>query len=92
MKTFDNSSTGQTKLSSKTLNLKPIKTKATDGSKSDATRLLDNFEHLENAQHWHGLKRDGMIEAERRIEGKLTTRDRSYYLTLGQRYQTVCLR
>lgn len=43
--------------------------------------LLDNVEHLENAQHWRGLQRVGMIESERRIEGKPTTRERRYYLT-----------
>lgn len=43
--------------------------------------LLDNVEHLENAQQWKGLKRVGMIELERRIEGKPTTLERRYYLT-----------
>ena len=42
--------------------------------------LLDNVEHLENAQQWQGLKRVGMIESERRIEGKPTPRERRYYL------------
>lgn len=43
--------------------------------------LLDNVQHLENAQQWQGLKRVGMIESERRIEGKPTTLERRYYLT-----------
>lgn len=43
--------------------------------------LLGNVEHLENAQQWKGLKRVGMIESERRIGGKPTTRERRYYLT-----------
>lgn len=43
--------------------------------------LLGNVEHLENAQQWVGLKRIGMIESERRIQGKPTTRERRYYLT-----------
>lgn len=42
--------------------------------------LLENVEHLENAQQWQGLKRVGMIESERRIAGKATTRERRYYL------------
>ena len=43
--------------------------------------LLGNVEHLEDAQRWKGLKRVGMIEAERRIEGKPTTLERRYFLT-----------
>lgn len=42
--------------------------------------LLDKVEHLEDAQRWKGLKRVGMIESERRIEGQPTTRERRYYL------------
>ena len=42
--------------------------------------LLDKVEHLENAQRWKGLKRVGMIESERRIEGQPTTKERRYYL------------
>ena len=42
--------------------------------------LLDKVEHLENAQRWKGLKRVGMIESERCIEGQPTTRERRYYL------------
>lgn len=43
--------------------------------------LLDKVEHLEDAARWKGLKRVGMIEAERRIEGQPTTTERRYYLT-----------
>ena len=43
--------------------------------------LLGNVEHLEDAQLWAGLKRVGMIEAERRIKGKPTTVERRYFLT-----------
>ena len=43
--------------------------------------LLGNIEHLEEAQLWAGLKRVGMIEAERRIEGKPTTLERRYFLS-----------
>lgn len=43
--------------------------------------LLDKVEHLENAEQWTGLKRVGMIESERRIDGKPTTRERRFYLT-----------
>ena len=43
--------------------------------------LLDNVEHLENAQQWQGLKRVGMIESERQIKGKPTTQERRYYLS-----------
>lgn len=43
--------------------------------------LLSNVEHLVNAHQWVGLKRVGMIESERHIEGKPTTTERRYYLT-----------
>ena len=43
--------------------------------------LLANVEHLEDAQLWAGLKRVGMVEAERRIKGKPTTVERRYFLT-----------
>ena len=43
--------------------------------------LLDNVEHLENAKRWTGLNRVGMIESERRIDGRPTTIERRYYLT-----------
>ena len=33
-----------------------------------------------NAERWRGLKRIGIIESERRIDGKSTTRERRYYL------------
>lgn len=39
------------------------------------------MEHLEDAQLWAGLKRVGMIEAERRIKGKPPTVERRYFLT-----------
>ncbi len=42
--------------------------------------LLGAVEHLTNADQWHGLKRVGMIEAERRILGQPTTLERRYYL------------
>lgn len=43
--------------------------------------LLGNVEHLVDAQQWTGLKRVGMIESVRHIEGKPTTTERRYYLT-----------
>lgn len=43
--------------------------------------LLDNVEYLENADRWEGLKRVGMIESERRINGQPPTTERRYYLT-----------
>ncbi len=43
--------------------------------------LLDKVEHLENAERWKGLKRVGMIESERRIDGRPPTTERRYYLT-----------
>ena len=43
--------------------------------------LLDKVEHLENAERWKGLKRVGMIESQRRIDGQPTTTERRYYLT-----------
>ncbi len=43
--------------------------------------LLANVGHLEDAHLWAGLKRVGMIEAERRIEGKPPTVERRYFLT-----------
>jgi predicted transposase YbfD/YdcC len=42
--------------------------------------LLGSVEYLLNAERWCGLKRIGMIESERRIEGKPTTLERRYYL------------
>ena len=42
--------------------------------------LLGSVEHLLNAERWRGLKRVGMIEAERRLEGQPTSRERRYYL------------
>lgn len=43
--------------------------------------LLDQVEYLEDAQLWKGLKRVGMVEAERRIEGQPATTERRYFLT-----------
>lgn len=42
--------------------------------------LLSNVKHLEDAQRWIGLKRVGMIESQRRIDGQPTTTERRYYL------------
>jgi predicted transposase YbfD/YdcC len=42
--------------------------------------LLGAVEHLTNSDQWHGLKRVGMIESERRIDGQPTTTERRYYL------------
>ncbi|MEL6381003.1 MAG: ISAs1 family transposase [Cyanobacteria bacterium J06626_18] len=42
--------------------------------------LLGSVEHLLNAERWKGLKRVGMIESERRINGQPTTLERRYYL------------
>ena len=43
--------------------------------------LLDQVEYLEDAQLWEGLQRVGMMEAERRLEGRPTTTERRYFLT-----------
>lgn len=42
--------------------------------------LLESVEHLIHAERWRGLRRVGMIESERRIDGKATTIERRYYL------------
>lgn len=42
--------------------------------------LLGSVEYLLNAEQWRGLKRVGMIESERRIDGQPTTVERRYYL------------
>lgn len=42
--------------------------------------LLGSVEHLDGASRWAGLKRVGMVEAERRIEGRETSCERRYYL------------
>jgi len=42
--------------------------------------LMGSVANLLNAERWKGLKRIGMIESERRIEGKPTTVERRYYL------------
>lgn len=42
--------------------------------------LLSSVEHLIDAHLWSGLKRVGLIESERRIEGKPPTIERRYYL------------
>ena len=43
--------------------------------------LLENVEHLVDAQQWVGLQRVGMIESERRLKGQPATTERRYYLT-----------
>ena len=43
--------------------------------------LLENVEHLVDAQQWVGLQRVGMIESERRLKGQPATTKRRYYLT-----------
>lgn len=43
--------------------------------------LLGKVEHLEGAPRWKGLNHVGMIESERRIDGKPTIPERRYYLT-----------
>ncbi|WP_035985235.1 ISAs1 family transposase [Leptolyngbya sp. KIOST-1] len=42
--------------------------------------LLDGVEHLINAERWVGLKRVGLVEAERRILGQPPTIEQRYYL------------
>lgn len=42
--------------------------------------LLDGVEHLIDAQLWPGLKRVGLIESERRLEGKKSSIEQRYYL------------
>jgi predicted transposase YbfD/YdcC len=42
--------------------------------------LLDSVQYLLHSERWCGLKRIGMIEAERRIDGKAATLERRYYL------------
>lgn len=42
--------------------------------------LLGLIEHLDGASRWAGLKRVGMVEAERRIKGQQTSVERRYYL------------
>lgn len=42
--------------------------------------LLDGVEHLVNAERWAGLKRVGLVEAERRILGQPPTIEQRYYL------------
>ena len=42
--------------------------------------LLDGVEHLEGSQLWVGLKRVGLVEAERRLPGQEPTLERHYYL------------
>lgn len=43
--------------------------------------LLGHVEYLEDAPLWEGLKRVGMVEAERRVDGQPTTTERRYFLT-----------
>jgi predicted transposase YbfD/YdcC len=42
--------------------------------------LLDGVEHLIKAERWAGLKRVGLVEAERRILGQPPTFEQRYYL------------
>lgn len=42
--------------------------------------LLDRVEHLVDSQLWVGLKRVGLVEAERRLPGQEPTVERRYYL------------
>ncbi len=42
--------------------------------------LLDGVEHLVDSQLWVGLKRVGLVEAERRLPGQEPTVERRYYL------------
>ncbi len=42
--------------------------------------LLDGVEHLEDSQRWVGLKRVGLVEAERRLPGQTPTIEQRYYL------------
>lgn len=42
--------------------------------------LLGEVEHLIDAQLWSGLKRVGLVEAERRVPGQVPTLEQRYYL------------
>lgn len=42
--------------------------------------LLEQVEHLENAERWKGLKRVGMVESERRMDGHPPSIEQRYYL------------
>lgn len=42
--------------------------------------LLANVEHLVDAQRWVGLKRVGMVETQRRLQGQEPTTERWFYL------------
>ena len=42
--------------------------------------LLKSVEHLIDSHLWSGLKRIGLIESERRIQGQAPTFERRYYL------------
>ena len=42
--------------------------------------LLESVEHLETASRWVGLKRVGMVEAERRLPGQPPTIEQRYYV------------
>lgn len=42
--------------------------------------LLDGVEHLEDGPLWRGLKRVGMVESERRVQGETGSIERRYYL------------
>ena len=43
-------------------------------------QLLSSVEYLEDSQLWSGLKRVGLVESERRIQGKQPTFEKRYYL------------
>lgn len=45
--------------------------------------LLDGVEHLINAKRWVGLKRVGLVEAERRILGQPPSIEQRYYLVIS---------
>ena len=42
--------------------------------------LLDGVEHLIDAERWVGLKRVGLVESERRLQGQAPTIEQRYYL------------
>lgn len=42
--------------------------------------LIGDVQHLVNAERWRGLRRVGMVESERRIQGRPVVRERRYYL------------
>ena len=42
--------------------------------------LIDGVEHLQDSHRWMGLKRVGMVESERRLQGQEPSFERRYYL------------